>query len=80
MAEFIAEITITDFKKLKVHQLKELKSCEVYADGEYLFTFVNGHTEPVGSLRKQAEYNCLAANACGGKTMEEILEADLAPV
>lgn len=80
MAEFIPEISITEFKKLKAYQLKELKSCEVYSDGEYLFTFVNGHTEPAGFLRKQTENHCLTANALLGKTLEEILGAGLATV
>ena len=80
MGEFIPEITITDFKKLKAYQLKELKSCEIYSDGEYLFTFVNGKTEPAGFLRKQTEHSCLTANAVGGKTIEEILEAEVANI
>ena len=75
MAELISEITITDFKKLKAHQLKRLKCCEVYSDGEYLFTFVNGNIEPSGYLRTQAEYNSLDANAVSGLSLEEILEA-----
>lgn len=74
MAEFIPEVTITEFKKLKAYQLKELKSCEVYSDGEYLFTFVNGNLEPSGYLRKNTEYNCTNANAVAGKTLEEIME------
>lgn len=80
MSEFIPEITISEFKKLKVHQLKQLKSCEVYADGEYLFTSVNGNLEPAGFLRKQTENHCLTANALSGKTLEEILGAELVPV
>ena len=80
MSEFIPEISISDFRKLKVNQLKKLKSMEVYSDGEYLFTFVNGNLEPSGYLRKHTEYNCVNANSCGGKTLEEILEADLARV
>lgn len=76
MSEFISEITITEFRKLKVHQLKRLKSCEVTSDGEYLFTFVNGMTEPSGYLRKKCEYSCQTANAIGGETLEQILEED----
>lgn len=80
MAEFIPMISITEFKKLKAWQLRQMKSCEVYSDGEYLFTFVNGNLEPVGFLRKQTENNCLNANACGGKTIEEILGVEVASV
>jgi hypothetical protein len=77
MAQFIPEISITDFKKLKAHQLKRLKSCEVYSDRQYLFTFVNGMTVPGGYLRTQTEYNCQNANAVGGESLEQILEKEL---
>ena len=80
MSELLREISITEFKKLKAYQLKRLKSCEVYSDGEYLFTFVNGDLEPSGYLRKHTEYSCVNANACGGKTIEEIMEVNLASV
>ena len=73
MATLIPEISITEFKKLKAHELKQLKSMEVYSDGEYLFTFVNGKTETSGYLRTQTEYNCQRANAVGGKTLDEIM-------
>ncbi|MAF43115.1 MAG: hypothetical protein CMI54_02950 [Parcubacteria group bacterium] len=66
-------MTITDFKKLKAFQLKRLKSCEVYSDGEYLFTFVNGMLEPSGYLRTQTEFNSQTANSVGGQSLEEIL-------
>ena len=77
MAEFVPEYKWTDFLKVqKLGRLKELKSGEVYFNCEYLFTFVNGHTEATGYLRKQSEYNCQTANSVGGLTLEEILEAD----
>ena len=79
MATFIPEITITEFRKLKVHELKRLKSCEVMSDGEYLFTFVNGYTEPSGYLRTQTEYHCQTSNAVGGETLEQILEKETIP-
>ena len=74
MATLIPEISITEFRKLKASELKRLKSCEVYADGQYLFTFVNGNTEVSGYLRTQTEYNCQTANAVGGERLERILE------
>jgi len=79
MATLIPQITITEFRGLKAHQLKRLKSCEVYSDGEYLFTFVNGMTEPSGYLRTQTEYNCQTANAVGGESLEDILK-EILPV
>lgn len=80
MAEFIPSISITEFRKLKVPQLRRLKSAEITSDGEYLFTFVNGILEPSGYLRIQTEYNCQTANAVGGETLEQILEGELATV
>jgi len=63
MATLIPNITISEFKKLK--------ACEVYSDGEYLFTFTNSQTDYV---RTQAEYMAMRGNTIGGKTIEEILE------
>lgn len=78
MAEFIPEISFTQLKKLNAGQLRRLQSCEVTCDGEYLFTFVNGATEPSGFLRTQTEYKCQTANAVGGESLEEVLaNADL---
>ncbi len=74
MAELIPSYSITEFKNLKVQQIKRLKSAEIISDGEYLFTFVNGKLEPSGYLRTQSEYNCQTANAVGGETLDEILE------
>ena len=73
MAELIPNIPYSQFKKLKADQLKRLKSCEVTFDGEYLFTFLNGNTEPSGFLRTQAEFKCQTANAVGGENLEDIL-------
>ena len=74
MATLIPNYKWTDFLKVaKMGKLEELKNGEVTFNGEYLFTFVNGHTEASGFLRCQAEYNCQTANAVGGKTLEDIL-------
>lgn len=80
MGEFIPSIGFTVFRTLKAEQLRRLKSAEVTFNGEYLFTFVNGMTEPSGYLRKQSEYSCQTANAVGGETLAQILEAEHAPV
>jgi len=81
MAEFIPEYKWTDWLKVqKLGRLKELKNGEVMFNGEYLFSFVNGSIEPSGYLRKHTEYNCVTANACGGKAIEEILEVECATV
>jgi len=77
MATLIPNITISEFKKLKASQITELKSCEVYSDNEYLFTFVNSNNDYV---RTQAEYLALKSNTIGGKAIEEILEVEDAPL
>ena len=70
MATMIPTITITELKKLKAHELKRLKTCEVYADGEYLFTFVNAQTD---YIRLEAENLGVLGNPMKGETLEEIL-------
>lgn len=77
MATLIPEMTITDFRKLKVPELKRLKSCEIYSDGEYLFTFVNGRVDASGFLRLQTEYKCQTANGVSGETLEQILKSEV---
>ncbi len=72
MSTLIPEMSITEFKKLKAYELKELKSCEVYSDGEYLFTFVNAGTDYV---RLAVENLSQTSNAVGGKTLNQIKEA-----
>ena len=78
MATLIAEMTITEFRKLKVTELKRLKSCEIYSDGEYLFTFVNGGVDTSGYLRMQTEHKCQVSNAISGLALNEILEESFA--
>ena len=77
MATLIAEMTVTEFRKLKVPELKRLKSCEIYSDGEYLFTFVNGGVDTSGYLRLQTENRCQIANGVSGETLEQILKQEL---
>ena len=72
VATLIPEISISEFRKLKMADLKRLKSVEVCADGEYIFTFVNGKVEPTGFLRTQTEFNCQTVNAVCGETLDEI--------
>lgn len=79
MNDFIPTISFTDFKKLRPEQLRELKTSEVTFNGDYLFTFVNGNTEPSGYLRTRSQYDGAAANAVSGKAMEE-LNSEAVPV
>jgi len=72
MSELIQSVSLTEFRKLKPHELKELKSCEVTFNGEYLFTFINAQTD---YIRVHSEYMAEISNTVGGKTLEEITEA-----
>lgn len=74
MATLIPEISISDFKKLKAHELRRLKSCEVYSDGEYLFTFVNPQTD---YIRIQSEYRAQLSNSVGGEDLNSILHKEV---
>ena len=78
MAEIIPEIQLSDFRKLNVEQLRRLKCCEVTAEGEYLFTFVNGNLESSGFLRKNSENRSAATNSIAGETLEQVM-ADYVP-
>ena len=69
MEELIPQINIREFKRLKGHELRRLKTCEVFADGEYLFTFVNAQT---GYIREQAKNLGVLGNPMRGETLEEI--------
>ena len=71
MSELIPTITLTEFRKLikNVDKLKQVKSCEVTFDGEYLFSFVNPQTN---YIRVQVEYLAQTGNAIGGKEIKEL--------
>lgn len=71
MATLIPEVSLTDFRHLKVWQLKQLKSCEVFADGQYLFTFIRPQTD---YIRVQSENTAQLGNGVGGKDLVDIKE------
>ncbi len=77
MSTLIPQISVSDFRKLKVPELKRLKSCEIYSDGEYLFTFVNGSADTSGFLRLVTENRCQTANGVCGETLEQILKQEV---
>ena len=70
MPELISEISLGDFKKLKTSKLRQLKSCEVTSDGNYLFTFINPNTP---YIRSHSEYLGNLSNTVGGKDLEDLL-------
>lgn len=72
MESLIPQISISRFKRLRADELGRLKTCEVFADGEYLFTFVNAQT---GYIREQAKHLGVLGNPMRGETLEEILNS-----
>lgn len=81
MATMTPEYKWTDWLKVqKAGRLNELLSGEVNFNGEYMFTFVNGNLEASGHIQAKAEYLALSANSLGGKTIEELLEKEIANV
>ncbi len=68
MSELIPSMSIAEFKKLKVHEIKELKAVEVTADGSHLFTAIIPHGDMAASeyIKTQAEYLAVKANITGG--------------
>jgi len=77
MSTLIPTINISDFKRLKAHEIKDMKSCEVYADGEYLCTLIipprNGGMSVTDNIKTQAEYLGVKSNTVGGKDPQEII-------
>lgn len=71
MSDLIPSIPLSRFKKLKAHELRRLKSCEITSDGEYLFSFINPQTD---YIRTQAEYMAQLSNSVAGQDLEQIAE------
>ena len=70
MSTLIPNMSITDFKKLKVSELKRLKSLEILSDGEYLATIVFSRTD---YIRIRVEGFAHLSNTQGGEDPENIL-------
>ncbi len=74
----IPSITISDFKRLKVAEIQEMKSVEVTADSEVLFYAIippqNGGMTITDNIRTNAEYLAHRANSVGGKDPSEFGE------
>lgn len=82
MSGLIPQIALSDFRKLKASQVRDLKACEVMADGMHLFTAVIPHNDVVSStyIRTQAEYLALKANMVGGLDPCEFIDKEKAVV
>lgn len=70
MSTLIPEYKLSDFKKLNSVQIRRLKSCELFADGEYVCTIVCPQTD---FIRMQAEYKAQLSNSVGGEDLDSIL-------
>ena len=74
MGDLIPTISITEFRKLKAHEMRRLKSCEIESDGLYLFTFINPQTD---YIKMQAEYMGQVSNSVAGEDLEVILKKEV---
>jgi hypothetical protein len=73
----VPEITISEFKKLKPEQIKEMKSVIVTSNGEHLFTAIippdgSGSTI-MDTIKTEAEYLGNRGNTVGGKFPDEVM-------
>ena len=69
MSDLIPSISLTEFKRLKASEIKELKALEVTSDGIYLFSAIipHGDIHAVDFIKSNAEELGLKANISGGK-------------
>jgi len=71
------EIAFSEFRKLKVDQIREMKSARVTANGETLFTAIICPKDAgmiiTDTINIQADYLGARANIAGGKDPAEIL-------
>ncbi len=73
----IPSISLADFKKLNCKQIRQLKTCELTADGEYVCTVVIPNTS---YIKSQVENVGQLSNSVGGKPLDEITEKSGAAV
>jgi hypothetical protein len=74
----IPEISLSEFKKLKASEIKDLKSVIVTSDGDYLFAAIipplNGGISITDNIRTQAEYLGARGNTVGGKDPKAVTD------
>lgn len=70
MSELIPSYSVTKFKSLTAHEIRQLKCCEITSDGKYLFTFINPNTD---YIKCQAENMGQLSNSVGGKDLKDIV-------
>ena len=74
-------VKLSDLKKLSSTKLLQMQSCAVSSDGEIIGTWIS---KPMGGgmaitddIMTSAEYLASRANIVGGKSVEELLNADV---
>ncbi len=70
MATLIPEVELSDFNSLKATGIKRLQCCEIYEDGEYLFTFIRPGTD---FIRARAEDSGMLSNSVAGEIPEVVI-------
>ena len=74
----IPQYPMSEFKKLKTSEVKNLKSCELTSDGEYLCTVIippkDGGMTIRDHCRTQAVMVGVSGNSVGGQDLERIFE------
>jgi hypothetical protein len=72
----IASMSLSDFKKLKAPEIKEMQSIEIVSDGEYLFTAIippyAGGLTIKETIKTQAEFLGQRGNSVGGKAPDDL--------
>ena len=80
----IPEMTLTEFKLLKAHQIAEMKSIAVTANSDVLFYAIipskSGGMAIFDDISTHAEYLANRSNTVCGKTIEEIKGVPALPV
>lgn len=76
MSDLIPNITISEFKKFHVGDIKRMKSIEVYADGEHLFTAIipKGDWVTKDHIKTSAETLGMTSNIVEGLDPTELKE------
>ncbi len=70
MATLITEVELSDLKNLKASDIKRLQCCEIYEDGEYVFTAIIPGTD---FIRVSAENSGLLSNSVAGEIPEQVI-------
>jgi hypothetical protein len=69
MSTLIPQVSIVDFSKLNISELKRLSCCEIYDGEDYLFTFIRPGTD---FARARSENIGQLSNSVAGESLEAI--------